>query len=769
MEKIGGTKMADLFAKGAIDIHGATENNLKDVSVRIPKKQITVVAGLSGAGKSSLVFDTLAAASRRELNETFPSFTQQYLPKFGQPHVDHIDHLPVAIVVEQKPLNRNSRSTLATYTGIYSVLRLLFSRVGKPWVGYSEWFSFNLPQGMCPNCEGLGFVDVVNEKKLIDPNKSLNEGPINFPGFQPGTWRWNEYGHSGLFDLDKKLKDYTKEEYDLFMHAPRQKLKNPPAEWGRTALYEGLVPRLMRSVIHSASGKHYQSVLAELVKREPCPVCHGTRLNPGALKAKINGQNIAQVCEMDLLTVVKFLDAITDPLAETMVRELKRRIQALIEIGLGYLSLNRGTDTLSGGEAQRIKIAKYLTSSLSDLLYILDEPSVGLHPHDLQLITRSLTKLKEQGNTIVLVDHNPAIIKAADYAIEIGPKAGAAGGRVTFTGTYQELLHSDTITGRMLREPLHFRSPRQTTDWITVDHVTRHNLHDVSVKVPKGVMTVVSGPAGSGKSTLVSAVKDVVAGQPYIDLSQEAVGLNIRSTPATYLKILNQIRRLFSKANQGVDPRLFSYNGKGACPHCKGKGVTITELAFMDPVVQTCEVCGGKRYNPEALSYHYHDKDIFEVLNLSIDQAVEFFADVPAIYTKVKLLQEVGLGYLSLDQSMTTLSGGEVQRVKLALELDHHGSIYFLDEPTTGLHLKDTERLVTLFEDLVERGNTLILIEHNLTMISQADWLIDMGPDAGKYGGQVTYTGTPQDSIQVAGSRTGQALKARLAEQAKLQ
>lgn len=756
--------MVEPFMYGSINIYGAKENNLKDINVKFPKNMITVVTGLSGAGKSSLVFDTLAAASRRELNETFPSFTQQYLPKFGQPKVSRIDNLPVAIVVEQKPLNRNSRSTLATYTGIYSVLRLLFSRVGKPWVGYSEWFSFNLPQGMCPKCEGLGFVDVIDEKKLIDPNKSLNEGPINFPGFQKGTWRWDEYGNSGLFDLNKPIKDYTHEEYEMLMHAPQQKLKNPPAQWAKSAKYEGLIPRMMRSIVHSASGKHYQTILSNLVTREVCPVCHGTRLNPNSLKAKISGYNIAQVSSMDLISVAKFLNSITDPLAETMVRDLKRRIDALIEIGLGYLSLDRGTDTLSGGEAQRIKIAKYLTSSLSDLLYVFDEPSVGLHPHDLQLITRSLNKLKKQGNTIVLVDHNPVIIQAADYTIEIGPKAGRAGGHVDFKGSYQELLHSDTITGKMLRQKLTFRKPRTAKSWIDVEHITRHNLHDVSVKVPKGVMTVVSGPAGSGKSTLVSAIKDAVSDQPYIDLSQEAVGLNIRSTPATYLKILNVVRRLFSKANNNVDPRLFSYNSKGACPRCKGKGVTITELAFMDPVVQTCELCGGKRYNNEALSYHYHGKDIWEVLNMSIEQATEFFKDVPSIHSKIELLDKVGLGYLSLSQSMTTLSGGEVQRVKLALELDHHGSIYFLDEPTTGLHLSDTEKLISLFESLVSKGNTLILIEHNLTMISQADWLIDMGPDAGKYGGKIMYTGVPEDSMKVGISKTGQALKVRISE-----
>lgn len=750
--------MTDLFKNGAISIHGARENNLKNIDLDIPKHKMTVFAGLSGSGKSSLVFDTLAAVSRRELNETFPSFTQQYLPKYGQPQFDSIEHLPVAIVVEQKPIGRNSRSTLATYTGIYSVLRLMFSRIGQPWVGYSEWFSFNLPQGMCPNCQGLGFVDDVDESQLIDPNKSLNEGAMTFTGFQPGTWRWKEYGNSGLFDVDKKIKDYSKEEYEMFMHAPKQKLKNPPKTWARTAQYEGLVPRMLRSVIHSASGRHHQAALEKIVTRKTCPVCHGTRLNSKALTAKIEGKNIAEVGEMDLVNVLKFLDSITDFKAKTMVRELRSKVQSLVDIGLGYLSLNRGTDTLSGGEAQRIKIAKYLTSSLSDLVYVLDEPSVGLHPHDIQLITKSLRKLKDQGNTIVLVDHNPAIISAADYVVEIGPKAGKGGGTVTFKGTYSELLKSKTITGQMLRTPVKFRQPRTTADWLNVKNVTSHNLNNVSAKIPKGVLTVVSGPAGSGKSTLVDAFKRQMSGVDYVDLSQDSVGVNIRSTPATYLNILNPLRKLFANANK-VSTQLFSYNGKGACPRCKGKGVTITEMAFMDPVIQTCELCGGKRYSQEALQYKYHGKDISEVMNMSIDDTLDFFKDVPNILKKVDLLEKVGLGYLNLSQSMTTLSGGEVQRVKLAMELDHKGSVYFLDEPTTGLHLNDTKRLIDLFEKLVDNGNTLILIEHNLSLISQADWLIDMGPDAGKYGGKVCFEGTPEDSMKCSKSRTGVALK----------
>lgn len=748
-----------IFDKGYIQINHAKENNLKDISVKIPKYVTTVVAGLSGSGKSSLIFDTLAATSRRELNQTFPSFTQQYLPKYGDPDVESINHLPVAIVVEQKPMSTNARSTLATFTGIYSVLRLLYSRVGSPRVGYSEWFSFNLPQGMCPTCEGLGYLDEIDESKIIDLNKSLNTGALTFVGFGPGTWRWNEYAATGLFDLNKKIKDYTQDEYELLMRAPRQKLQNPPESWPKTALYEGLIPRIMRSIVHSASGRQHKAAVDNIVNRIVCPTCHGTRLNPESLTCLINGKNIAEVASMDLLAAVEFLEQITNPLAQTMVTELTNRIQALIDIGLGYLSLDRGTDTLSGGEAQRIKIAKYLTSYLSDMIYILDEPSVGLHPHDIKLITASLEKLKNLGNTVVLVDHNPRIIASADYVIEIGPEAGAKGGQVTFTGTFQELLTSDTTTGKMLRAPITFQNPVRTAkDWVSLININAHTLHDVSVDIPLGVMTAISGPAGSGKSTLVTAIKNSLADQDYVDLSQDAVGINIRSTPATYLKILNPIRRLFSKAND-VTTKLFSYNGLGACPRCKGKGVMITEMAFMDPVIQTCELCHGKRYSPEVLQYKYKGLDIAEVLNMDLNKTLAFFSDEPNIHKKVETLVKVGLGYLKLNQSMTTLSGGEVQRVKLALELNHEGNIYFLDEPSTGLHLQDTERLINLFEELVNKGNTIIVIEHNIHLISKADWLIDMGPGAGRYGGKICYTGTPENSQYDPNSLTGHAIQ----------
>lgn len=747
-----------MFERGAIEIHDATQNNLKHVSLKIPKYAITVFAGLSGSGKSSLVFDTIAATSRRELNETFPIFTQQYLPKYGQPHVKQIDHLPVAIVVEQKRIGKNARSTLATYTGIYSLIRLLFSRAGKPFVGYSDTFSFNLPQGMCPTCQGLGYVDDIDAKALIDPNKSLNQGAITFVSFGPDTWRWRRYAYSGLFDNDKPIKDYSKKQLGLLLYAPQQRLHNAPEKWPRTALYEGVIPRIRRSIIGKKEAQHHQEALAKIVTRRPCPDCGGTRLRPEVLTCKINGRNIADVLSMDLISALKFLHSIQVPLVSDVIREVAIKIQSLIDIGLGYLTLDRSTETLSGGETQRIKIAKFLTSALVDMVYILDEPSVGLHPHDIQLIKNALINLKNKGNTIIVVEHNPELIPIADYVVEIGPKAGRGGGQVTFTGTYQDLLNSDTLTGHYLKQPLTYRQPRSADSAISLNHVTTHNLKDVSVKVPLGIETVISGVAGSGKSSLVDALRSKLT-VPYIDLAQGAIGTNIRSTPVTYLNILDDIRKLFAKAN-GVGTSLFSYNGKGACPRCKGKGVTITNMAFMDPVVQECEMCHGKRYNDEALSYKYHGKDINEVLTMPIEAAIPFFTDVAEIHHKLMNMQKVGLDYLTLGQPLTTLSGGELQRLKLAVQLNKTGTVYLLDEPTAGLHMKDVAKLLTLFDELVNAGNTLIIVEHNLEVISQADWLIDVGPDAGIYGGQILFSGIPEAAQNEPASRTGAALKA---------
>lgn len=729
-----------------INIVNANENNLKNVSVKIPKKQITVFTGVSGSGKSSLCLDTIAAESRRELNETFPSFVQQYLPKYGRPNVGKIENLPVTIVLDQKKPTANSRSTVGTYTDIYSLLRLLFSRVGEPFVGYSDSFSFNHPSGKCPRCDGLGVVTDLDIHKLVDFDKCLNdEGVINFPAFTTGAWRWKRYAYSGLFDLDKKIKNYSKEELDLFLYSPQIKLDNPPPEWPKTAKYEGIYPRMYRSIINQKEGKRHQKILDKMVTTYACPDCDGSRVNKKVRSCKINNKNIADVVNMSIPDAIEFIKTIDNPLAEDLKKELIKRLKALVEIGLGYLSLDRNIGTLSGGEAQRIKIAKYINSALTDIVYVFDEPSVGLHNYDIKLLKNSLNKLRNHGNTILIVEHHGEIIKMADFIIDMGPKAGSHGGEIIFTGSYKELIDSNNLTGKLLKnkEPLkaNFRKP---TSWFSIKNANLHNLKNVSIELPLGVLTVIAGVAGSGKSSLMEFFQKAYP-KDVISINQKDIGTSSRSTPATYLDVSDDIRKLFAKVNN-VSPALFSFNSKGACPSCGGKGVIVSDMYFMDSIETVCDLCHGSRFSKAVLKYTYHDKNIAEVMSFTIEEAIDFFKDKDFV-EKLYSLEKVGLGYLHLNQSMTTLSGGELQRVKLASHLNERGTIFIIDEPTDGLHLSDVKKLMKLFNQLVDEGNSLFLIEHSIDVMKNADYIIELGPAGGMAGGKILFSGTPEEIL----------------------
>ena len=757
-----------------ITIVGATENNLKDVSLEIPKGKITVFTGVSGSGKSSLCLDTIAAESRRELNETFPSFVQQYLPKYGRPHVERIENMPVTIVIDQKKPANNSRSTVGTYTDIYALLRLLFSRIGEPFVGYSDTFSFNHPSGMCPRCSGLGVVTDLDIHKLVDFNKCLNdEDVIHFPTFTTGAWRWKRYAYSGLFDLNKKIKDYTPEELNLLLYSPQVRLKNPPSNWPKSAKFEGLYPRMYRSIITTKEGKRQQKVLDGMTCTTECPECHGTRLNERVRSCRIRGKNLADVVAMPITEALAFVDTIDHPLASDLKGELHKRLQALCDIGLGYLSLSRGTGTLSGGEAQRIKIAKYINSPLTDMAYVLDEPSVGLHPQDISRLKTSLRHLRDHGNTVLIVEHHREIIAMADHLVDMGPGAGDHGGKITFEGGYNGLLASDTVTGRMLRDrtPLK-QNYRKPSGWYHIKDATLHNLKHIDVEIPQGVITVIAGVAGSGKSSLMEFFMQQES-TPLVFIGQKDIGINLRSTPATYLDISDTIRRLFAKEGlvDGQRPahtsvQLFSFNSKGACPACGGKGVIVSDMAFMESIETVCEECHGSRYNHEALQYRYRGKTIAEVMDLTVEEAIEFFCGMTFL-PQLQMLEKVGLGYLHLNQSMSTLSGGELQRVKLADRLYSTaihlsatetrlsgGHTYIIDEPTDGLHLDDVRRLLELFDEMVDAGNTLILIEHSLDVMKRADYLIELGPGGGDDGGQLLFCGHPEALLSAPRSVT---------------
>lgn len=735
-----------------IEIHGARENNLRDISLNIPKQKITVFTGVSGSGKSSLVFDTIAAEAQRQLNETFTAFVQGFLPHFGQPDVDRIEHLNAPIIIDQKRVGGGSRSTAGTYTDIAVLLRLLFSRVGQPSAGPAYAFSFNTPGGMCPECEGIGKTVQLDLEKFLDPSKSLNGGAILHPEFKVGNWMWKMCSLSGLFDNDKPIQDYTDEKRHALPHGAD--LKVSFGEFG--SKYEGAVERFTRMYIKkdaAAMSPRHRAVFERFTTSRTCPVCDGARLNQAALACRINGRNIADLADLEATELIAFLADLSDPIAVKLAARLTERVQHLVDIGLGYLSLSRETPTLSGGESQRLKMIRHLGNSLTEMLYILDEPSVGLHPRDVARLNGLLRQPRDKGNTVLVVEHDPDVMAIADHLVDLGPKAGIHGGEVVFAGSFAALKRADTLTGRFLQREMPVKQAvRRPTGCMPVTNAALHNLKDITVNVPTGALTVVTGVAGSGKSTLINDV--FLAQHPAaIVIDQSRVTANSRSAPATYTGIMDDIRQAFAKANQ-VSASLFSFNSAGSCPNCNGLGVVYTDLAFMAGIISTCEICEGKRFKPEVLAYHLRGKTVSEVLDMTVEEALGYFTE-KKITPVLQAMNDVGLGYLSLGQPLSTVSGGEGQRLKLATELHKRGSVYVMDEPTTGLHLSDIGRLMGIIDRLVDASNTVILIEHHPDVIRQADWIIDLGPEGGNAGGEVLFEGPPGELKDCARSITG--------------
>ncbi|MEB7721288.1 excinuclease ABC subunit UvrA [Staphylococcus equorum] len=743
-----------------IRIHGAKQNNLKDVSVDIPKHQITVFTGRSGSGKSSLVFNTIAAESERLLNETYSTYIQHQLTQYSKPKVDLIEHLPVAMIINQKRLGGNSRSTVGTISDIYASVRLLWSRIGEPFVGYSDIFSFNNPKGMCDTCSGLGYVEDIDLNELLDFNKSLNEDAIRFPSFRPDSWRGKRYLYTGLFDNDKKLKDYTQEELNTLLYTKPTKLKNPPDNWPKTAKFEGLIHRFRRSFLlnDNFEKNKFRDAIDRVVTSKECPKCHGKRLHPDILKCKINGFDISDFTQLSIDDALDFIKNIHSDKARVIIEPLQQQLQSLSYIGLNYLTLSRETTTLSGGESQRIKLIRHLNSPLSDLVYIIDEPSVGLHPDDIQRINEIIQSLKDKGNTVLVVEHDPDVIRIADHVVDLGPLAGKNGGEITFTGSYNTLLKSTTITGVALRRMHNLKSqPREIQDYIKLSNISRNNLKNVSTKIPKQAMTVVTGVAGSGKSSLIHEGLGQLQDTIFID--QKPVHASSRSNLFTYLNIFDEVRSYFSEET-GLKKSMFSYNSEGACPECHGKGILKTELAFMPDFTQTCDVCDGLRYKPEVLDAKIAGYSIADILALTVDEAIEFFHSKHNISTPLNALKSTGLNYMTLGQTLNTLSGGEIQRVKLSKYLTrtvNHQTFVF-DEPTTGLHEDDIPILLDCFNQLIDDNNTVVVIEHNLTMMTHADWIIDIGPYAGGQGGQLLYEGKPKGLLDIKASVTAKHL-----------
>ncbi|GAA4958405.1 excinuclease ABC subunit UvrA [Streptomonospora halophila] len=749
------------MAHDRIRIAGAREHNLKDIAVDIPKGRLTVVTGVSGSGKSSLVFATIAAESQRQLNETFTAFARNRLPRYGRPDVDEIDDLAPAIVVDQRRLRGDARSTVGTATDIYSLMRLLWSRAGHPRISPSNRFSFNDPRGMCPRCAGRGTVRTVDVDELVDRGRSLNEGAIRFPTFHVGGWMWRTYADSGLFDNDKPLADYTPAEWEAFLHGAAAEVHLPSRGGPVPTAYEGLLPRFERIWLPKdpdALKPKAREAFDRVVTEARCADCRGARLSREALSSRIDGLGIAEGAAMEAEELAEAVRGLRAGDAAPVAQALADRLDHMAGIGLGYLSMDRPTSTLSGGESQRVKTVRHLGSSLTGMLYIFDEPSVGLHPHDVARLTRLLGRLRDKGNTVLVVEHDPDVVAVADHVVDMGPGAGEAGGRVVYQGGVAGLSDAATPTGRaLLDRPALKTAPRGPTGLLPIRGADRHNLRGVDVDIPLGVLTAVTGVAGSGKSTLVHGYLPRVCPQATV-IDQRGIRVSRRSSLATYTGVLDTVRRLFAREN-GVSASLFSSNAEGACPACDGLGRIYTDMAFLDPVVSSCEACGGTGYTAEALRYRLGGRTVAEVLALSVRRALDVFPQ-PAVHAVLARLDEVGLGYLALGRTLNTLSGGERQRLKLADELSGGGGgVYVFDEPTTGLHMSDTADLVALLDRMVDGGATVVVIEHDLDVVARADWIIDLGPGPGRHGGEVVFQGTPAGLLAEAGSETARHLR----------
>lgn len=740
-----------------IKIRGLRQNNLKNISLDIPKNKIVVFTGVSGSGKSSIVFDTVAAESQRQMNETYSAWVRGRLPKYDKPHVDWIENLNPSVIIDQNRLGGNARSTVGTISDMYSLLRLMFSRIGEPAVGPASYFSFNNPNGMCPTCAGIGKIMDFDINNMIDMDKTYDEGCFQLPAFGPGNYYWKVYRKPEYFRTDVPWKELKEEEQNFLLYGSRE-----PGGERLDKKVEGVYNQFKRLVLMKGAEEQTDNTLKRIARflyEKECPDCQGKRLNDTTLSCKINGYTIYDMCEMEFSELREVIAGINDERVTNIVEQLVASLDRMIDIGLPYLFMNRESSTLSGGEAQRLKLVRYMGSALCGMIYIFDEPSTGMHPRDVHRMSRLLKSLRDKGNTVLVVEHDKDIISIADEVVDIGPLAGKNGGQILFQGSYENLLISDTKTGKALSSKIMLKEKcRQPKGFLPIRGASIHNLKSVDVDIPLGILTVVTGVAGSGKSSLI---RDIFAKQ-YEDqvvlIDQSAITATGRSTLCTFLGFFDEIRKVFAEESK-ADKGLFTFNGKGACPHCKGRGAITTELIFMEPVTTECEYCNGTRYSDEALQHTYKGKTIVDVLDMSVEDAVEFFADNKKISDKLKALIEVGLPYISLGQPLSTFSGGERQRVKLAQNIKKKGNIYVLDEPTTGLHLADIEKVVDILEKIVDRGNTVIVIEHNTDVMKLADYIIDVGPDGGTKGGQIVFTGTPRKMLEEADTITARYLR----------